>query len=482
MATTTQPLTSTTAPGKVFANRAELAEHYKSDYHKYNCKRREAGLPLLLEQDFLARLQAAQAMRYEQQQQKRNTGHLKNKNGKRVVKAPNQVSLTTKNEHNEQQEPEESAPDAMRVESANEDELPDGGEEQDEDMEITIDPNQCLFDHKQVFDTVQENLQYMLEHYGFFVPDREFLTDPTGLVGYCHEKICIGQVCLYCQKTLRSPQACIQHMISTTHTKLRYEAGVDLEDLNLFYDFSKANQEFANRRRAASTLQKESSGSDRVVSSEVDEEWDHVASSDADEDWEDMSDDENEDGEPENEDEDPLMDDQYQTHIGTMGFDITPLGELVFPDGRVVGHRALRHYYKQRIPASTMNAARQQANPALRAAKQAAGERLFRGNVYQIGADHELTTANEHKFMQLQRAGIVPGLAAGRAAKGILVVGMGASFSQISVYRYRAALRKQQHDERKGRKIQQHTTLPMNRMDKKANRLHNNVSVAHALR
>lgn len=58
-------LTSTTAPGKVFATRAELAEHYQSDWHKYNLKRREAGLPVVLETDFVARLEAAQALRQE---------------------------------------------------------------------------------------------------------------------------------------------------------------------------------------------------------------------------------------------------------------------------------------------------------------------------------------------------------------------------------------------------------------------------------
>jgi hypothetical protein len=30
-----QQLTSTTAPGKVFASRADVAAHNKSDYHKY---------------------------------------------------------------------------------------------------------------------------------------------------------------------------------------------------------------------------------------------------------------------------------------------------------------------------------------------------------------------------------------------------------------------------------------------------------------
>ncbi|EJK51269.1 hypothetical protein THAOC_29573, partial [Thalassiosira oceanica] len=48
-------LTSTTAPGKAFASRAELQDHYKSDWHQYNLKRRDAGLPMLNEEDFTVR-------------------------------------------------------------------------------------------------------------------------------------------------------------------------------------------------------------------------------------------------------------------------------------------------------------------------------------------------------------------------------------------------------------------------------------------
>ena len=59
-------LTSTTAPGKTFDTRKDIADHYKSDWHRYNLKRREAGLPMLREEDFKARLEAALALRHFQ--------------------------------------------------------------------------------------------------------------------------------------------------------------------------------------------------------------------------------------------------------------------------------------------------------------------------------------------------------------------------------------------------------------------------------
>ena len=62
-----------------------------------------------------------------------------------------------------------------------------------------------------------------------------------------------------------------------------------------------------------------------------------------------------------------------------MGFDVTPLGELVFPDGRIIGHRGLQRYYKQRLPQHS------EQSTAVQAARKAAGERLYRGRVYNIG-------------------------------------------------------------------------------------------------
>ena len=63
----TPTLTSTTAPGKTFTTRTELQSHYKSDWHRYNLKRREANLPMLNESDFNARLEAAMALRKERE-------------------------------------------------------------------------------------------------------------------------------------------------------------------------------------------------------------------------------------------------------------------------------------------------------------------------------------------------------------------------------------------------------------------------------
>ena len=115
-------------------------------------------------------------------------------------------------------------------------------------VRLEIDPRQCLFD-RHTSATVEGNVLRMQRKYGFFVPDREYLVDLEGLIGYCHEKIKLGHLCLYCQRMFGSWQACQNHMISSYHTKLRYEAGIDLEELDLFYDFSEADNEFLDSNR-----------------------------------------------------------------------------------------------------------------------------------------------------------------------------------------------------------------------------------------
>ena len=62
MATTAQPVTDdqpqgfySTTSGTYFSDKDSLAEHYKSDFHKYNLKRKIAGLPPVTKEWFDAR-------------------------------------------------------------------------------------------------------------------------------------------------------------------------------------------------------------------------------------------------------------------------------------------------------------------------------------------------------------------------------------------------------------------------------------------
>ena len=459
-------LTSTTAPGKVFSSRSELAEHYKSDWHKYNLKRREAGLPLLLEADFQARLEAAKALRQEKTAGKQ---HLKAGKKNRKPKKAKQAT------ENATPEPTADSPDepvkSVGTEGQEEEEeaTPNPSTKQmEEEAAIEIEPRQCLFD-KHYSKTVDDNVERMQRKYGFFLPDIEYLTDKEGLIGYCHEKIKLGHMCLYCQRVFSSWQGTQKHMISTRHTKLRYEQDIDLEEFTVFYDFSEANAEFLGQPQRVKDTKKATS----TVVADDEDEMDIAEEGGDDEEWEDVSDDE-EAEENDEQDEDEDMYDAFNEQVAKMGFDVTPLGELILPDGRIVGHRSLRRYYKQRAP-------RTQDSAAVLAARRASQERLYRGRVYSIGP--EATGSNsDSNALTLAQAGLHPSIAAGRAGKGILVASSGGAYSQVSIYRFRAAIRKQRRGDFKGQRIFNKTNQNINRMDKKHNRLMNGVSVAHAAR
>jgi pre-60S factor REI1 len=475
----TSGLTSTTAPGKVFSSRSELAEHYKSDWHKYNLKRREAGLPLLRESDFQARLEAALALRKEREgkEERSGTNHLKKgkDNKKKLVTIKKQAAAYDRIQNEGTPVDDDEEEEVSSTENSGDEETDEMNVDESEStlkqMEAPIiEPRQCLFD-KHISGSVEANLERMQRKYGFFVPDQEYLVDAEGLVGYCQEKVKLGHYCLHCQRMFSSWQACQKHMIATRHTKLRYERGVDLEEFDPFYDFTEADEAFLGSKQ-------------RGMDETNEEVMEKDGEDDDDDEWEDVTDDEDEDMEGvdnendvEEEDDNDGLYAAYKDEIANFGFGVTSLGELILPDGRIIGHRGLLRYYKQRVGHN-----HNQERAAVAAARRAAGERVFNGRVYNVGRQQDRHKGGgETSALALARNGM-GSVNPGKASQGILVSNGGGGFTAVSLYRYRAVAKKARRDDASGQRLQNRTKQNMNRMDKKANRLMNGVSVAHAAR
>ncbi|KAL7494537.1 hypothetical protein ACHAWT_003404 [Skeletonema menzelii] len=455
-------LTSTTAPGKIFNSRSELQEHYKSDWHRYNLKRREAELPMLNEADFNTRLEAAVALRKEREGREARSGadHRKDKSNK-TKKSKKQA----KKEHRRKPMYAKREDDLTTAQDDNEENNDMDREEEEEEMaeeeeQPEINPCQSLFD-SHISKSPEASLDYMANKYSFYLPDSEYCIDLEGLLGYCSEKIRIGNICLYCQKMFKSGEGVMKHMRDKRHCKILYEAGKDLDEFGVFYDFSEANKEYLGGSKE-DAMEEEEGG----------------------EEWEDVSDDEDMEDEDEDVDDDDMYA-AYEKEITTHGFDITPLGELVFPDGRIVGHRGLARYYKQRFAPDRTERA------AVRAAKEAAGDRLYAGRVYNLYQLKNQREANENSTegetsssTALATMGRLSGnMPTGRMGKGILVAGGGkGGFTSLSLYHYRAVVKKQRRDDARGQRLQQRSRMNMNRMDKKANNKMNGVITALAPR
>ncbi|CAJ0828632.1 10270_t:CDS:10 [Entrophospora sp. SA101] len=150
----------------------------------------------------------------------------------------------------------------------------------------------CLFcAHKS--DTFDDNITHMAKVHSFFIPEVEYLVNIRGLIKYLGEKISVGNVCLYCNgrgKGFQSLEAVRKHMIDKGHTMIIYDQEDDIMEISDYYDFR-------------------SSYSDLDI------------------------DDDNDD-----EDELPKRNMIYQDKM-----------ELVLPSGARIGHRSLARYYKQNL-------------------------------------------------------------------------------------------------------------------------------------
>jgi len=422
---------------------------------------------MLNETDFTLRLEAAVALRKEREGREERSGvdHRKDKSQKKREKKERQQGKShkrkpafSKNRDEEENEKEsENVDDEENIDTAME--TNDNATNDDETSEAMdeeppeINPCQSLFDNH-TSSTPSENLAYMQSTYSFYLPDVEYCIDVEGFLGYCNEKVRWGNMCLYCQKTFGSgSEGVLKHMKDKEHCKVLYERGVDQEEFEVFYDFEKQNRELFGRKTQVE--------GGMAAMEEVDEEA-----------WEDVDSDEEM-----NEGDDDDLYAGYQEEIASRGFDITPLGELIFPDGRIVGHRGLARYYKQRFAPDRTE------RTAVKHAKDAAGDRLYEGrvvNVYQMRNGYGDEDGAQGTRALAASMGITSGsIPKGRNGKGILVNGGGSGgFTSLSLYRYRAQIKKQRRQERQGQKLLYRQSMNTNKMDKKANNLMTGVCTA----
>ena len=155
--------------------------------------------------------------------------------------------------------------------------------------------DECLF-CTHVSDDMERSLKHMSYAHGFFIPDLEYLVDLKGLLEYLCYKVGEERSCLYCNtfRTFYSIEAVQHHTVDKSHCKLFFEGDSALEYAE-FYDYTKSYSKPG---------EEEGKGVER-------------------------------DGDL------PVPDNTL---------DVNEDLELVLPSGSKLSHRAMRHYYKQRVP------------------------------------------------------------------------------------------------------------------------------------
>ncbi|TMW47082.1 hypothetical protein DOY81_007843 [Sarcophaga bullata] len=314
-----------------FASADIQREHYKTDWHRYNLKRRVAELPPVTAEEFQTRviqMRNAETTANEERQmslycnacrkqfgnQKAHDNHLGSKKHKEnLVKFEREnpeadKEVTTKSVIQPRPHPaiaaaaqgkgkfalQQAQGADVEMEDDDDDEYEDveeevvDSDELDELAENPLTDKDCLFCVHQAED-IMDNLKHMSEAHSFFIPDIEYCTDLEGLLYYLGEKVAVYFICLWCNdrgKTFYSLDAVRKHMVDKGHCQMLHE-GLALAEYADYYDYS-------------------SSYPDHQEGVDIDEE---VVP-------------------------DLLEGDEYQ---------------LVLPSGAVIGHRSLLRYYKQRL-------------------------------------------------------------------------------------------------------------------------------------
>ncbi|XP_015118689.1 zinc finger protein 622 [Diachasma alloeum] len=284
-------------------------QHYKSDWHRYNLKRKVAELPPVPVEEFQKRVIA----------QRGKDDSLKNPD-KTLACNVCRKSFSTKNQYENHTMSKKHKENAQKFsQETNEDsttssfimvdpqpsdatDLSGGVSEEmevdsevesldsDEWLEDTENPvknNNCLFCSHHSRSGVK-NLKHMTEAHSFFIPDPEYCVDLKGLLEYLGEKVFAGFMCLWCNdkgKAFHSADAARAHMLDKGHCKMLHE-GEALVEYSDFYDYSSSYPDTGEH--------------DADAEVEIPE----------------------------------LDDGDYQ---------------LVLPSGNIIGHRSLMRYYKQSL-------------------------------------------------------------------------------------------------------------------------------------
>lgn len=323
--------TCPTAPHKTFGSLEEYKAHYRSEWHRYNLRRKIAGLDMVTEDEFEARRndakQAAANQRtrdsYSHVKPSKREAHRKKLETRGMVTDP--AGATIKDSVAAYRSNVVSSQARLQAVETNEEKSSTNEEkivnlEEETPIVAEVRSSDSIFDSKRFAD-VSAALEYMQKTYGFLLPEVEYLVDVDGCVLYLCEKVKNRRTCLYCGRVFRSFAACQQHMIDKGHCKVPYDTDDQVAELSSFYDFSRSYDAY------------DSDDVDKVLDLDTDDRNEE----DEDDVWEDIDD------VPEGGTNGPLRRPLPQVRV-------MESGELLVQHGhrrKIVGARWLRRYYKQ---------------------------------------------------------------------------------------------------------------------------------------
>lgn len=239
--------------------------HYRTDFHRVNLQRKVAGVPPLTPDDFALRAEAAReeaaacagrrAPRFcaicskKFSSERALANHVASRRHRDAVRAraPHMTPVAAAIG------PITEPPLRGAVLSpADSDAEPEEGEEEEDsaldeemDMErriaeaVPFAPTDCVFDGL-CSKSAEENLAHM-RRYGFFLPFAESLADLAGLLEYLGQKVGVGYACVECDRAFASVSAAQRHMVDKQHCRMTSDEDVWFEEYAPFYAFEDAH-------------------------------------------------------------------------------------------------------------------------------------------------------------------------------------------------------------------------------------------------
>lgn len=318
-------MTSTcTGCGLTFSSLADQKSHFQTEWHRHNLKRKVAGLPPISQDDFDARVLAL-----TQQSTAHRGISLSCDSCKKTFhsdKAYDQHLISSKHKEREaaiaaamssRQPPKADQPQPDLVVGPGMTEPmteADMEAQMQEKLRVCKERSDklCVFCNFKS-SSIKSNLKHMATVHSFFIPDIEYLKDVEGFFHYIKEKICVGHVCLWCNgkgRTFQSTEAVQGHMVDKAHCRIAYEEEDEWDEFADYYDY--AGHELVEEDE-----------------SELSEGWETDSG-----------------GEDEADGDKKLVlvpKPKIELEDSDNNF------ELCLPDGRKLGHRALRAAYKQKL-------------------------------------------------------------------------------------------------------------------------------------
>lgn len=318
----------------------ERTEHYGSEWHRYNVKRKVAGLAHIPQELFLQKLEQLKTMQANEKAAKTSQRcnicnksfpaaayeqHLTSKRhlsrAAKKTSVPASVSSTAEGSNTTPDTTTDTAskPEPMREEGANDTKEGKEGAGIDEaefefDESKILPKTTCFFCNKSC-KTVQKSLKHMLKKHGFFVPFIEYLTDLDGMLEYFGGKVGHGMTCFSCNKPYESVEAVQSHMKDKNHCRIR-TFGDDTDDA--FWGF----YNLPNKDYAWEDEGDEGDGDTNMKETQTD-------TTDTTDTTEEKK--------------------EYRRRLAGMN----DAGELIMTDGAIIGHRSLNRAYKQNTRPTT---------------------------------------------------------------------------------------------------------------------------------